>query len=93
MKNRKVIMSFWHAFDKMVGNKYFMSKDECQQLLDSSNHGEKNDTIKLHVRMVEQKMNCKFVYNDINNMKESTSVLKAVLKNQLKEIVGKMKYT
>ena len=60
MMNRKVIMSFWHAFDKMVGSKYFMSKDECQQLLDISNHGEKNfksktDTIKLHVRMVEQK--------------------------------------
>ena len=98
MKNRKVIMSFWHAFDKMVGNKYFMSKDECQQLLDISNHGEKNtksktDTIKLHVRMVEQKMNGKFVYNDINNMKESTSMLKAVWKNQVKELVGKMKYT
>jgi hypothetical protein len=53
----------------------------------------KTDTIKLHVRMVEQKMNCKFVYNDINNMKESTSMLKAVWKNQVKEVVGKMKYT
>ena len=38
-------------------------------------------------------MNCKFVYNDINNMKESTSMLKAVWKNQVKEVVGKMKYT
>jgi hypothetical protein len=53
----------------------------------------KTDTIKLHVRMVEQKMNCKFVYNDINNIKESTSMLKAVWKNQVKEVVGKMKYT
>ena len=53
----------------------------------------KTDTIKLIVRMVEQKMNCKFVYNDINNMKESTSMLKAVWKNQVKEVVGKIKYT
>ena len=91
-------MSFWHAFDKMVGNKYVMNKDEYQQLLDISNHGEKNtksktDTIKLHVKMVEQKMNGKFVYNDINNMKESTSMLKAVWRNQVKEKVGKIKYT
>eukprot|EP00978_Attheya_sp_CCMP212_P041109 scaffold231562_cov54-Attheya_sp.AAC.3 len=34
-----VILAF---YDKMVGNKYFMSKDECQQLLDISNHGENN---------------------------------------------------
>eukprot|EP00978_Attheya_sp_CCMP212_P018287 scaffold49822_cov44-Attheya_sp.AAC.1 len=80
------------CYDKMVGNKYFMSKDECQQLLDISNHGEKNtksktDTVNLHVRMVEQKKNGKFEYKDINNMKESTSVLKAVWRNQVKEIV------
>ena len=73
-------------------------QDECQQLLDISNHGEKNtksktDTVKLHVRMVEQKKNGKFEYKDINNMKESTSMLKAVWKNQVKEVVGKMKYT
>eukprot|EP00978_Attheya_sp_CCMP212_P042654 scaffold263651_cov28-Attheya_sp.AAC.2 len=30
------------CYDKMVGKKYFMSKDECQELLDVSNHGEKN---------------------------------------------------
>jgi hypothetical protein len=53
------------CYDKMVGNKYFISKDECQQLLDISNRGEKNtksetDTLKLHVRMVE----------DINNMNQ-----------------------
>jgi hypothetical protein len=39
--------------------------------------------------MVEQKMNGKFEYKDINNMKESTSMLKAVWKNQVKKIVGK----
>jgi cytoplasmic iron level regulating protein YaaA (DUF328/UPF0246 family) len=75
-----------------------MSKDECQQLLNISKHGEKNtksktDTVKLHVRMVEQKMNGKFKYKYINNMKESTIMLKAVWRNQVKEIVGKMKYT
>eukprot|EP00978_Attheya_sp_CCMP212_P013656 scaffold34290_cov52-Attheya_sp.AAC.1 len=42
------------CYDKMVGNKYFMSKDECQQLLNISNHGERNtkrktDTVKLHM--------------------------------------------
>jgi hypothetical protein len=65
------------CYDKMVGNKYFMSKDECQQLLDISNHGKKNtksktDTVKLHVGMVEE-------YS--KNMKESTSTLKAVWRN------------
>jgi hypothetical protein len=43
--------------------------------------------------MVEQKMNGKFEYKDINNMKESTSMLKAVWRSQVKEIVGQMKYT
>jgi hypothetical protein len=46
------------CYDKLVGNKYFISKDECQQLLNISKHDEKNtksktDTVKLHVRMVE----------------------------------------
>jgi hypothetical protein len=37
-------------------------------------------------------MNGKFEYKDINNMKESTSMLKAVWRNQVREIVDKMKY-
>jgi hypothetical protein len=38
-KNYYVILA---CYDKLVGNKYFMSQDEDQQLLNDSNQGEKN---------------------------------------------------
>ena len=50
------------------------------------------DDVKVHVRIVEKSMNGTFQYKVIHNMKESTTMLKVTWRNQVKEIVGKMKY-
>ena len=47
--------------------------------------------MKAHVRMVEKSMNGTFQPKFIYNIKESTTILKVIWINQVKEIVGNIK--
>ena len=51
----------------------------------------KGDDIKLHIRMVEvRKQGVLYKYKFIDSMKDSTSMLKCIWRNDVKKIIGKM---